>query len=375
MTEKLSIAYVFDSTYKPAEGVARYIETLGEHFREQGHDVSYIVGESAYDSPNIYPVSRTRSVGSSGNHVDVPMLIQKHTADNLLANINPDVIHVQTPYGPIGWRFMCRANKDTAVVATFHTVPISMTSSLKHFAGGLFSHRSQRRFDEVISVSPTAREAAKRYYHLESTVIPCPVNIVRFSGGKRLPEYGGDKTNIVFMGRLEERKGARHLIAAISQIDPVLRSKMRVLIAGKGDLLASLEHQTRELGLDETVNFLGFVPDNKEADLFASADLAVFPATGGESFGIVLIDAIASGAGVVLGGNNPGYSYVLGDNKFLFDPRDPKALARKIIDVISIPGLKSEYHEQQKDLSRFDVTTVGSMVMSKYQEAIRKRKI
>jgi len=375
MTEKLSIAYVFDSTYKPAEGVARYIETLGEYYREQGHNVSYIVGSSIYDNPSVYPVARMVSVKANGNHVDLPLPISKRKARDLLEKIRPDILHIQAPYGPIGWRFANEASKETAIIGTFHSVPKSTMDKLRHNAIGMLSRRSLRHFDRMISVSPAAKEVALNTYGIDSEVIPCPVNLNKFKVGKRLHQYDDGKFNIVFLGRLEERKGCQHLLSAVGLIDVSTLSKTRVIIAGDGPLLPKLQLQSSSLGLDEAVSFLGFIDDEKVADLFASADIAVFPATGGESFGIILVEAIASGAGVVIGGDNAGYRFVLGDNKYLFDPTNEKSLAQYLTRIISYPkGLVESHAYQHKELGRFDVAIVGSKIMEIYKTILKKKK-
>jgi phosphatidylinositol alpha-mannosyltransferase len=119
------------------------------------------------------------------------------------------------------------------------------------------------------------------------------------------------------------------------------------------------------------VELLGFVSEENKPRFYAEADLAVFPATGGESFGIVLIEAMAAGAGVVVGGDNPGYRSVLGDDAeragTLVDPRDSAAMADAITALVEDPGLRTQLHKQQAEhVRRYDIDVVGPQLLELY---------
>jgi phosphatidyl-myo-inositol alpha-mannosyltransferase len=117
---------------------------------------------------------------------------------------------------------------------------------------------------------------------------------------------------------------------------------------------------------------LGFVSERDKASLLASAELAVFPSLGGESFGIVLIEAMAAGAGVVLGGNNLGYKSVLGSwPSTLFDPRDTPAFSNCLQRFLDDEHLRAKvYAQQQTAVKQYDVHTVGNQVLQLYTAAL-----
>lgn len=123
------------------------------------------------------------------------------------------------------------------------------------------------------------------------------------------------------------------------------------------------------------MRFLGFVPEEQKPDLLASAEVAVFPAMGGESFGIVLIEAMAAGAGVVLGGDNPGYRSVLEDSPpALFYPRDTSDFADRLQAFLTDRKLRSSLHaHQQVAVRQYDVSVVGARVEKFYTQAILQR--
>ncbi|MFV0287035.1 MAG: glycosyltransferase family 4 protein, partial [Demequina sp.] len=173
---------------------------------------------------------------------------------------------------------------------------------------------------------------------------------------------------VAFLGRLVERKGAVELIAALAALDPVVLARIEVRIGGKGPLIGSLTEAVARHGLGDTVTFAGFVAEEDKAGFYADADIAVFPATGGESFGIVLVEAMASGAGVVLAGANPGYLSVIGDQpQVSVDARNVRAFAEALTLLIQSPGLRADLHaEQAQRVQRFDVETVGAQMLDLY---------
>jgi phosphatidylinositol alpha-mannosyltransferase len=375
-TEQLSIAYVLDSSFKPGEGVSRYMETLGNYYSGLGHEVNYIVGSSTFSDPSIHVVGRTLPLRVNGNSVDLPLPVPRARVDQTLAEINPDILHVQMPYSPfLGARFIKRASSEVGAVGTHHILPLSNIARIGSRLVSLADRPTSGMFDRVISVSPPAKDFARQVFGIDSEVIPCPIDLSKFREGQKMSEYDDGRTNIVFMGRLVERKGCQHLLKALSQLDKKTRSNLHVLIAGKGPLLGRLKQQTRGIGLEGIVDFVGFIDDERQADFLASADVAVFPSTGGESFGIVLAEAIASGAGVVLGGNNPGYSYVLEDDPYtLFDPHNEVALATRLKQLIVSKELMQSVHEQQqRSVERFDISVVGDQVLEVYKSALQSK--
>ena len=126
--------------------------------------------------------------------------------------------------------------------------------------------------------------------------------------------------------------------------------------------------------MDKIVEFVGYVSEDQKKELLASSKISIFPSTGGESFGIVLLEAMASGS-LAIGGNNPGYSYVLKDAEQSLVKTTPEAIASKIDELLNDQVSFSELLNMQKMLvKKFDVKIVGDDILSMYKHAIKYRK-
>jgi phosphatidylinositol alpha-mannosyltransferase len=176
------------------------------------------------------------------------------------------------------------------------------------------------------------------------------------------------RLRLVFLGRLVQRKGVLEFVEALGALSPDVRGRVRVTIGGRGPLTADVESAIERHGLQNLVQLSGFVPEDEKPTFYSRADIAVFPATGGESFGIVLIEAMASGSGVVIGGDNPGYRSVLGDGSaVLVDPRDTAAFAALLTRLIEDPSLRSSIRaEQEARVQAFDVSVIGPRIEALY---------
>lgn len=148
----------------------------------------------------------------------------------------------------------------------------------------------------------------------------------------------------------------------------------RLVIGGNGPQRSKLESLVKSLGLSGNVEFKGFIDETDKPRFLASAAIACFPSLYGESFGIVLAEAMAAGSGVVLAGNNPGYASVMQDlPEVLVDPRQPSVLAAKILHILRDEQLFNSIHRKQADLvKQYDVNVVGAQIESFYARAIDK---
>ena len=375
-SERLHIAQVFDSNYDSPGGVPNYIDTLDDYFLKQGHDSTLIVGETSVEDPRIIALGKTFPFPMNGNMVDVPYPTPKGLVRQTLEAVSPDIIHIGTTYFPTtGGRFLNEAKSEVGVVGTFHVLPYRKSSEVGIRLAGALS-RSKHRIDHLFTASPEVQDFAKSTFNLESTIVTCPVDIQRFRDGKRMPEYDDGKINIMFLGRLEERKGIGHLIDALGQLDKPTLDKVRVVVGGRGELLSKLQAKTIKLGLSEVVEFPGRIEEADKPNFLASADITALPATSGESFGIVVVEAMAAGAAVI-GGDNPGYRSILAKRTpdTLVDPRNSddfsKVLSRLINDDVY---RKETVEKQQQNLDEYDTSVVGRTIIDIYREVLQKRR-
>jgi phosphatidylinositol alpha-mannosyltransferase len=149
-----------------------------------------------------------------------------------------------------------------------------------------------------------------------------------------------------------------------------------VLVCGKGHMELELKEFVAVHDLDDFVTFTGFVPEEEKAGHLACGDIIVYPSTGGESFGIVLLEGMAAGRGVVLGGNNPGYEGVMHERpEALFNPNNEEAFADKISQYLTDAAARKKAAVWQKEyVQRFDVPFVGRQILDVYDRALHRRR-
>ncbi len=369
----MRIGIVFDDSLDRSDGVQQYVKTVGRWLQSQGHEVHYLVGESdPLLNPDLTVHSMSKNFGVSGNQnkMTLPLPASKESIRKVLDQQEYDVLHVQLPYNPLlAGRIINEAPNGTRIVGTFHIVGASWLEKYGAKLLSLAQRRTLKRFDEIISVSTAAQEFASEYFGIETGVIPNAVDITKFKSGKKITKYDDGKQNILFLNRLVKRKGCEHLIEAVHWLDNRdLFHNRRLIVVGEGPLGSSLELSAKHYGLGEKIIFEGFIEEDQKSDYLATADLAVYPSTGGESFGIVLIEAMASGT-LALGGDNAGYSTVLGGrSKLLIDPADTAEFARRIDELLNDkPQAKKLKQWQAEEIKKYDIENVGLELLELYR--------
>lgn len=374
----MKIAFVLDDSLDKTDGVQQYILTLGTWFSSQGHAVHYLVSQTERtDLAHVHSVGRNVAVRFNRNRMSTPLPASKKKLRTLLEAENYDVLHVQMPYSPLlAGRIIKLAPARTAVVGTFHIIPFSGIEKMATKLLRLGVRRSLKRFDAIYSVSPPAQAFAASSFGVNSTILPNVIDIQHFQDGKKLAKYNDGKLNVVFLGRLVTRKGCLQFLQAMAYLQERQKlSNVRLLICGKGPLLPKLQDFVKTHGLTEITHFTGFIPEADKPDYLATADIAVFPSTGGESFGIVLIEAMAAGSSVVIAGNNPGYASVMTERADqLVKPNDTAVFANIMKRFLDDSSLREQAAQWQKDhVRQYDVAAVGRKLLASYQTAIAKR--
>jgi len=374
----MKIGFVLDDSLDKTDGVQQYVITLGQWLRSHGHDVHYLVGHTERtDLPNIHSLSRNVQVHFNQNRMSTPLPARAKKIRQFLADQQFDVLHVQMPYSPfMAAKVILGAPVGTAIIGTFHILPFSRIESVATRLLAAVLRRSRKRLDAVISVSEPAAKFARKRFKVKGTVVPNAVPVAHFQTGKKIRKYSDGKVNVVYLGRLVERKGCMHLLEAIEQLHQKhMLHTVRVIIGGKGPLLPKLEKFVQDHRLGKHVQFIGFVPEQDKPDLLASADIAVMPSMGGESFGIVLVEAMAAGAGVVIAGNNKGYRAVMNGHKDqIINPTDTQAFAKMLKKFLfNANARKRATKWQQTHAMDYDVQTVGKQLLTVYAEALRKK--
>ena len=370
----MKIAFVLDDSLDPPDGVQQYVLALGRELARRGHEVHYLVGQTdRRDIANVHSLARNVRVRFNHNRVGMPLPVSRRQIRELLTKEKFDVLHIQAPFSPLfAARVIKAASRSTRVIGTFHIAPHSKLVSLGTAMLGRVTRGALKRFDAMVAVSPVAADFAQRSFGLDSVVIPNPVKIDKFSvsrSSEKLATASHSKTkNVVFLGRLVERKGAGRLLDAVrlAEKKPGWPKNVKVTIAGDGPLRQRLEQAAARL--QTHVEFLGFINETDKPSLLSNADVVVYPATGGESFGIVLIEAMAAGAKVVLAGDNPGYRSTMADNNdLLFDPHNSDELADRLLCALTDKKFATSAHAwQTKHVKQFDISNVADKILKAY---------
>ncbi|HEX7121121.1 MAG TPA: glycosyltransferase family 4 protein [Gemmatimonadaceae bacterium] len=319
-------------------GVQAHVRQLAEQLRSHGHEVHILApGKPPVLRPDARIVGRAVPVRGNGSVARICFSPQSaREVENVLREIRPDVIHVHEPLVPSTAMFAV-LHATAAVVATFHSnVPFETTHSLVYRMGVPFVRPVWNRIDCRIAVSEAARDSVcARMGEAEFEIIPNGIDVTRFSSAK--PLAWGPGRRLLFVGRLEPRKGFPVALRAFERVASGYPDLRLVVVGDGADRKAVTELPE---WLQARVDMLGRVPDERLPGCFASADVFVSPALGGESFGIVLAEAMAAGLPVVAS-DIPGYRDVArhGREALLVPPDDDAALAAAIRRLLDEPAL------------------------------------
>jgi phosphatidylinositol alpha-mannosyltransferase len=300
----------------------------------------------------------------NGNSVRTPLPVSTKKIKQLFEEVNFDVLHVQMPYSPLfASKVLKYAPKNVAKFGTFHILPYGLLSQIGTILLGFVLTKSLKSLDSCYAVSKPSLEFMNKMFKVNGKVIPNPVDYNFYSSFKR--KLSKSKT-IVFVGRFEERKGVIELVESYNLLDKNIRDKTKLIMCGKGPLLDEVIKLSKSYSLN--IKFPGFVSDSEKAQFLANADIAVFPSKAGESFGIVLAEAMSAGAGVTIGGNNPGYKSVLCEwPETIFDPTNYKNFAETINNFLIDDDKRNAIGLSQKEnVKKYDVKIVVDELENEY---------
>lgn len=372
---KLKIGFVLDDGLDKPDGVQQYILSLGNWFKQNGHEVRYLVGETKRkDIPEVIELSKNLKVSFNGNKLSIPIWPKVRKIKSTLKKERFDVIHVQLPFSPVmGSRVLASLPKNTAAVGTFHILPLndSLVYRLGNKATALSIRSGLNRIDKNFAVSKPAQDFAKKVYKIDSEVLGNPIVIP-----ESLPPKKRDTSvfKITFLGRLVHRKGCLTLLQAVNNLDSKYKNRLRVKIGGTGPDRKKLEKYAADNNLGSIVTFHGFIEEKDKMQFLRDSDVAVFPSKGGESFGIVLTEAMASRGPVVLAGDNPGYRSVLESEEMLFDPDNYKALSKMIEGCMDdLNDLERLFSHQQKLVKNYDINKIGERLLVNFRSIVQNK--
>lgn len=296
-----------------------------------------------------------------------------HTTAQLSATVNIDrleevleqeqfdLLHFHEPWVPIVSRqILSRSN--TVNVATFHAkLPDSVMSKTIERVITPYTKSILKYLDALTAVSEPAAEYVRQLTKQPIEIIPNGIDLTKY---KPKRSSAMSAPTIFYVGRLEKRKGVKYLLMAFQKLQEQMPS-VQLIIAGEGPERVRLEQMVEELNLHH-VDFLGYIEESEKIHLMQSVDLFCAPAMYGESFGIVLLEALACGTPIVAG-SNPGYASVLQERGSLglVNPRDTDDFARKLQLMLTDEELRKHWKSwAAKYVKQFDY----GIIVDKYEQ-------
>ncbi|MFE5739603.1 glycosyltransferase family 4 protein [Streptomyces celluloflavus] len=360
----MKIGIVCPYSWDVPGGVQFHVRDLAEHLIRLGHDVSVLAPADDETPLPPYVVSAGRAVPVPYNGSVARLNFGFLSAARVRRWLHDgafDVIHIHEPGTPSVGLLACWAAQGP-IVATFHT---SNPRSRFMIAAYPILQPALEKISARIAVSEYARRTLVEHLGGDAVVIPNGVDVDFFAGAEPKAEWQG--RTIGFIGRIDEpRKGLPVLMKALPRILAEVPGA-RLLVAGRGDeeeAVATLPAELRS-----RVEFLGMVSDEDKARLLRSVDVYVAPNTGGESFGIILVEALSAGA-PVLASDLDAFAQVLdqGAAGELFANEDAEALATAAVRLLGDPVRLAELRERgSKHVRRFDWSTVGADILAVYE--------
>jgi phosphatidylinositol alpha-mannosyltransferase len=371
----MKIGLVLPYNITKGGGVKEHVLAQHDELVRRGHDVVIITPQ-----PREPYAPEGRKVAFLGTATEVRTVL--HTTptisasmltdeiDSLLEHEQFDVLHFHEPWVPVLSRqILSRSN--TVNVATFHAkLPETAVSRTMAKAITPYTKPLLRHIDAFTAVSEAAAEYLLSLADVSVEIIPNGIDLKHFRKSPATTRPEGMPKTILYVGRLEHRKGVKYLLQAFAQLQ-AREPAVRLLIAGDGPDREKLEQQTRELELNH-VEFLGFIDEATKKQLLHTADLFCSPAVFGESFGIVLLEAMASGL-VTVAGDNPGYESVMqGLGKLsLINPKDTSLFAHRLQLLLMDDDLRALWKKWAKEYVRqFDYAKVIDRYEAVYETTL-----
>lgn len=333
---KIALVSPYDFAYPG--GVANHIQALEGCLTEMGQDVRVIAPASKavpLFGERFIPIGKPRPLPTSGSIARITISV--HLAARIIEILEQekfDIIHFHEPFMPMLCTAMLRLS-DSINIGTFHACHGSPGYRLGWPLTAPYVHKRALKLHGKIAVSKPALEYVSRYIPGDYRIIPNGIELGHFTPGvKCFPQYRDGKKNILFVGRLESRKGLMQLLKAYHQIKKE-RSDIRLLVVGPGSRMRyRYQWWVKRKRLRDVV-FCGYASYDDLPRYYETADIFCSPATGRESFGIVLLEAMAMGK-PVLATSIDGYANVVNDgvDGVLVPPKDHHALAYALKGLI-----------------------------------------
>ncbi|WP_007023955.1 glycosyltransferase family 4 protein [Saccharomonospora iraqiensis] len=366
----MRIGIVCPYSFDVPGGVQGHVRDLAAALRAHGHTVSVLApgDEDGPDLPDfVQPAGRSLGIPYNGSVARLQFgPVSYARVRRWLRESDLDVLHLHEPTAP-SLSLLALKLAEGPIVATFHTsTPRSRTlAAFEPVLRPLLEKVTAR-----IAVSALARRVQVEHLGGDAVEIPNGVDTSLFSTARPLPGYPRAGGTVGFVGRFTEpRKGMGVLLDALRRLAPGLPD-LRLLVVGRGEAETLYRQGGPELA--DRIDLLGRVDDATKARALRSVDVYCAPNTGGESFGMILTEAMAAGTPVVASGLD-SFRRVLDDGRagLLVPTGDPRALAEALGALLADPVRRAELSAAATGrVALYDWTTVVGQVLRVYETAI-----
>jgi phosphatidylinositol alpha-mannosyltransferase len=368
----MKVCLVSPYDYTHPGGVSEHVRHLADELRNRGHRATVMAPSNQLDDGDDTEeyVRIGRSTPMPGNGSVARVALSFHLVRrvrHLLDEEGFDVVHYHEPLVPALPITVLRFHRG-ANVATFHAFA---RRNLGYYYGRPFLKRYFKRLHSLMAVSVPARDFVSRYFPGDYHVVPNGIDTGRFRPGtpplKELRTPG--RKTLLFVGRLEQRKGLPTLIDAYARLRRE-RNDIRLVVVGEGAMRWGYERYVESEGIPDVL-FCGHVDADKLPRCYASADVFCSPALRGESFGIVLLEAMASGVPVIASAID-GFRQVLTHERdgLLVPPGAAEPLADTLTSLLDdAPRRRCLADAGRQTAQRYDWSHVVDTVLDVYREA------
>jgi len=345
---KIALVSPYDFVYPG--GVNNHITALEKQLTRMGHQVKVIAPASEpveTFNDRFIPIGKPRPMPVSGTTIRISISLRLASKiKEVLKREKFDIVHLHEPFMVMLCSAMLRFSKSVNI-GTFHATKGKPGYNWGWPVSRLMLKRRCRKLAGRIAVSRPAMEYVSGYVPGPYEIIPNGIDLENFSlEVPKIEEFKDGKLNILFVGRLEKRKGLKYLIEAYNRVKNEFMES-RLIVVGPGTrFLGKYQKQVRDYGLKD-VHFIGPVSDGQLPSYYNTADIFCAPATGQESFGIVLLEAMACGKPVIAS-NIEGYAGVMTDGKegLLVQPKNADGLAGALRTLMTDEELRRQMGER-----------------------------
>lgn len=376
---KIGLVLPYSLTYYG--GVQKHVLSLYEEFKKLGHQVKIFVPkaslEEKYKNKDIILIGGALNIPfEATSTLSFGLTAKGYSINRYFEKENFDILHFHNPTAPFLAGQILLASKTTNI-ASFHAdlVDQRIYDNYAVVIKSLYDYLLPK-VHGFIAVSESAKHSLISIYpKAQATLIPIGVDIDRFTAGQSIKKFKDGKFNLLCVSRLDERKGIFYLLEAFHNLKKKYPQKLRLILVGDGPQRWEVNRKIGELKIENEVILIGQVEEQKLPNYYKTANLMVAPATHGESFGVVLIEAMAANVPIVAAANR-GYQDILksvADN-CLVEPRNSHALALKISEFIKNKNLSQKIKDWEvKEIPKYSVSKIALKILNYYEQCLSKK--